>query len=99
MSRGAEGDFDSVEKRVLKSEEKLACSKNGQCVKIKQWKLAGWRGLERLEGDGWNVVEGYEPDSKTCALNLGFWFDEDMAAGSTAFAALRAELGLGGAEV
>ena len=99
MSRGSEGDFDSVEERVLEGEEELACSEDGQWVKINQWKLVGWRGLERFEGDGGNVVEGYQPDSKTCALNFGFWFDENMAADSTAFAALCAELGLGGAKV
>ena len=99
VSRGAEGDFDRVEERVLEGEEELACSKNGQRVKIEQWKLGGRRGLERLEGYSGNVVERYEPDSKTCALDFGFWFDEDMAAGSTAFAALCAELGLGGAKV
>ena len=99
MSRGAEGDFDRVKEGVLEGEEELACSEDGQCVKIKQRKLGGWRGLERLEGDGGNVVEGYKPDSKTCALDFGFRFDEDMAAGSTAFAALCAELGLGGAKV
>ena len=99
MSRSAEGDFDGVEERILEGEEELACSEDGQYVKIKQRKLGGWRGLERLEGDGGNVVEGYKPDSKTCALNFGFWFNEDMAAGSTAFAALCAELGLGGPEV
>ena len=99
VSRSAEGDFDRVEERVLEGEEELACSEDGQCVEIKQRELSGWRGLERFEGDGGNVVEGYEPDSKTCALDFGFWFDEDMAAGSTAFAALCAELGLGGPEV
>ena len=99
MSRGAEGNSNRVEERVLEGEEELACSEDGQCVEIKQWKLGGWRGLERLEGDGGNVVEGYEPDPKTCALDFGFWFDEDMAAGSAAFAALCAELDLGGAKV
>ena len=99
VSRGAEGDFDGIEERVFEGEEELACSEDGQCVNVEQWKLGRWRGLERLEGDGGNVVERYEPDSKTGALNFGFGFDEDMAACFTAFAALCAELGLGGAKV
>ena len=73
--------------------------RTGNALNVEQWELGRWRGLERLEGDGGNVVERYEPDSKPCALNFGFWFDEDMAACFTAFAALCAELGLGGAKV
>ena len=99
MSWGAKGDFHRIEKGVVEGEEELACSEDGQCVEIEQWKLGGWRGLERLEGDGGNVVESYEPDAETGALDFGFWFDEDMATGSAAFAALCAELDLGGAKV
>ena len=99
MSGGAEGDFDGIKERIFEGEEELACSEDGQCVKIEQWKLGGGRGLERFEGDGGNVVERYKPDAKTGALDFGFWFDEDMAACFTAFAALCAELGLGGAKL
>ena len=96
---GTEGDFDGIEKRVFEGKEELACSEDGQCVQIEQWKLGGRRGLEWLEGDSRNVIERYEPDAKTSALDFRFGFDENVAACFTAFAALCAELGLGGAEV
>ena len=99
ISRGAKGDFDGIEERVFEGEEELACSEDWQCVEIEQWKLGGRGGLERLEGDGGNVVKRYEPDAKTRALDFGFWFDEDVAACFTALAALCAESGLGGAKV